>query len=196
MDQKKIGSFLKELRKEKGITQEQAAEELGVSGRTISRWETGSNMPDISLLSDIAGFYEVSIPEIIDGERKSEKMNEEVKEVAEKLTDYASEEKERILKNIRKLSIIGVCALIVFLILDETGLNGRYTALNYTAEYCRTLVYVITLITPFYATGLIGKIRRTSKTPPVPKPVLFVISAAAAFAAAVLIKMVLSGIFH
>lgn len=49
MDQKRIGSFLKELRKEKGITQEQVAEKLNVSARTVSRWETGRNMPDISL---------------------------------------------------------------------------------------------------------------------------------------------------
>ena len=41
MDQKKIGSFLKELRKQKGITQEEFAEKLNVSGRSISRWETG-----------------------------------------------------------------------------------------------------------------------------------------------------------
>lgn len=41
MDQKKIGCFLKELRKEKGITQEELAEKLNASGRTISRWETG-----------------------------------------------------------------------------------------------------------------------------------------------------------
>ena len=53
MNQKKIGSFLKELRKEKGITQEEFAENLNVSGRTVSRWETGVNMPDISLLVDI-----------------------------------------------------------------------------------------------------------------------------------------------
>ena len=50
MDQKKIGQFIKELRKEKGITQEKLAETFNVSVRTISRWETGSNMPDISLL--------------------------------------------------------------------------------------------------------------------------------------------------
>ena len=54
MDQKKIGVFLKELRKEKGITQEEFAENLNVSGRTVSRWETGTNMPDISVLVDIA----------------------------------------------------------------------------------------------------------------------------------------------
>lgn len=75
MDQIKIGAFLKELRKEKELTQEQLAEELSVSGRTISRWETGSNMPDISMLVVLADFYEVSIPEIIAGERKSENMN-------------------------------------------------------------------------------------------------------------------------
>ena len=61
MDQIKIGSFLKELRKEKDLTQETLAERLGVSNRTISRWETGSNMPDIGMLVELAEFYSVSI---------------------------------------------------------------------------------------------------------------------------------------
>ena len=47
MDQIKIGKYLQELRKEKGLTQEQLAEHVGVARRTISRWETGSNMPDL-----------------------------------------------------------------------------------------------------------------------------------------------------
>lgn len=106
MNQKKIGNFLKELRKEKGITQEEFAENLNVSGRTVSRWETGTNMPDISLLVEISEFFDVSIPEIINGERKSEIMNEEVKEVADKLSDYANAEKETIIKNIRSYSIM------------------------------------------------------------------------------------------
>ena len=59
MNQKKIGSFLKELRKEMGITQEEFAEKLDVSSRTISRWETGANMPDISLLVNIAEIFNV-----------------------------------------------------------------------------------------------------------------------------------------
>ena len=62
MDQKQIGSFLKELRKERKLTQEQLAEKLNVSGRTVSRWETGNNMPDISLLLEISELYDVSIP--------------------------------------------------------------------------------------------------------------------------------------
>ena len=62
MDQVKIGKFLKELRKEKGLTQEQLAEKLNVSNRSISRYETGNNMPDISLLIEIEDIFEVSIP--------------------------------------------------------------------------------------------------------------------------------------
>ena len=67
MNQQKIGSFIRELRKEQGITQEQLAEQFNVSARTISRWETGHNMPDISLLVEISEFFDVSIPEIING---------------------------------------------------------------------------------------------------------------------------------
>ena len=87
MDQIKIGAFMKELRKGKGLTQEQVAEQLNVSSRTVSRWETGTNMPDISLLLEIAGLYGISIPELINVERKSEKMNEDVKEIVDKMSD-------------------------------------------------------------------------------------------------------------
>ena len=82
MDQIKIGIFLKELRKEKKLTQEQLAEKLNVSGRTVSRWETGSNMPDIGMLVEMADFFDVSIPEIVSGERKSENMNQETRDTA------------------------------------------------------------------------------------------------------------------
>lgn len=92
MDQKKIGLFLKELRKEKNITQEALAEKLAVSNRTVSRWETGSNMPDISLLVELSEFYHVSIPEIVDGERRSEKMNQETREAVVKMAEYSKNE--------------------------------------------------------------------------------------------------------
>ena len=107
MEQQKIGSFLKELRKEQNLTQEQFAEQLGVSGRSVSRWETGINMPAISLLVEIAEFYDISISEIIDGERESEKMNEEVKETALKLSDYTETINKTIRKRLFFLTIIG-----------------------------------------------------------------------------------------
>ena len=61
MDQKKIGSFLKELRKEKGLTQEQLAELMYVSDRTVSRWETGSNLPSLDILIRISDYYNVEL---------------------------------------------------------------------------------------------------------------------------------------
>ena len=59
MNQIKIGEFLKELRKEKGLTQEQLAEQFNVSRRSVSRWETGNNMPDLSMLITLAEYYEI-----------------------------------------------------------------------------------------------------------------------------------------
>ena len=103
MDQIKIGVFLKELRKEKGLTQEQLAEVLNVSSRTVSRWETGSNMPDISILVEIAGFYDVSIPEIVQGERKSEIMDKETRETAVALAKYSQNEVK-----IGKQKVVGI----------------------------------------------------------------------------------------
>ncbi len=117
MDQKKTGDFLKELRKEQSFTQEQVAEKLGVSSRTISRWETGTYMPDISMLVDIAEMYDVDVREIIDGERKQENMNIEVKETAIKMADYSVMEKKNLLKWIRLMSIsimiVSVCLIIL-----------------------------------------------------------------------------------
>lgn len=92
MNQKKVGQFLKKLRKERNLTQEALAETLNVSGRTVSRWETGTNMPDISLLVELSEFYQVSIPEIIDGERKRENMDQETKNTAIKMAEYSKNE--------------------------------------------------------------------------------------------------------
>ena len=81
MDLQKIGTFMKDLRKEKGFTQEQLAESLNVSRRTVSRWETGMNMPDLDLLMELSDLYEVDLREMLNGERKSEnKMNTEMQE--------------------------------------------------------------------------------------------------------------------
>lgn len=92
MDQIKIGAFLKALRKTKELTQEQLAEKLNVSNRTVSRWETGSSMPDIGMLVALAEFYDVSIPEIIYAERKSENMNQETRETAAVMAEYSRNE--------------------------------------------------------------------------------------------------------
>ena len=85
-----IGSYENDKSRPRGMERyKKLAEALNVSSRTVSRWETGSNMPDISLLVELAEFYQVSIPEIIDGERKSEKVEQETKDTAIKMAEYS-----------------------------------------------------------------------------------------------------------
>lgn len=117
MDMQKIGSFLKQLRKDRGLTQEQLAEVLGVAGRTVSRWETGSNMPDLSILIQIAEYYDVEVKEILDGERKSEMMNREMKETLTKVADYNKLEKEMVTRagNTAFAVMYLVCALAIMI---------------------------------------------------------------------------------
>ncbi|MBK5261353.1 MAG: helix-turn-helix transcriptional regulator [Peptostreptococcaceae bacterium] len=69
MDQEKIGLFLSTVRKEKGFTQEQLAEKLGVSQRSVSRWETGKSMPDYSLLPIICEVVEINVAELLNAKR-------------------------------------------------------------------------------------------------------------------------------
>lgn len=116
MNQIKIGEFLKELRKEKGLTQEQLAEQWNVSRRSVSRWETGSNMPDLDTLIEMSDYYEIDLRELLEGERKSEKMNEELKEAVLKVAEYSSNEKEVKRKKVNKCFIIGgICFLLIIL---------------------------------------------------------------------------------
>lgn len=80
MDTKMIGSFLKELRKENNMTQEQLGERIGVTNKTVSRWETGNYMPPVESLILLSDIYGISINEILAGKRVE---MDELKEVAD-----------------------------------------------------------------------------------------------------------------
>ena len=123
MDQKKIGAFLKELRKEKALTQEQLAETVQVSNRTVSRWETGNNMPDLDIFIELSDFYEVDLREILDGERKGEKMNREIEETVLKAVDYTNTETQRYTRRVHLLLITGALFWLVSSLIHHTALN-------------------------------------------------------------------------
>ena len=65
MNTAKTGSFISQLRKEKGLTQDQIAEVLGASPQTISRWETGTSCPDITMLPAIASYFDITTDELL-----------------------------------------------------------------------------------------------------------------------------------
>ena len=132
MDQRKIGEFLKRLRNEKELTQEQLAEKLGVSNKTVSRWETGNNLPDIGMLIQLSEFYDIDIREIIDGGRKSEIMNAEMKDTLEKVAEYSEYEKEIIITRMKRNSIIVLISLIfVYVIAISSDLPNIFVLVQF-----------------------------------------------------------------
>lgn len=75
MNQSKIGKFIGEIRKEKNMKQSELAERLGVTNKTVSRWETGKYMPDLSLFTEISKILDVTINELLQGERLIKQKN-------------------------------------------------------------------------------------------------------------------------
>lgn len=116
MEQQKIGSFLKELRQEKQMTQEQLAEQMGVSRRTVSRWETGNNLPDLSMLVELADYYDVDLNEIFCGERRSEAMDAELKDTLLQASEYSEGIRKKIVKRMHLLFIGGCIAFLFYFV--------------------------------------------------------------------------------
>ena len=77
MDQEKIGKFIANCRKEKNITQQELAEKLGVSDRTIGNWENGRNMPDLSLFKPLCQELDITLNDLMSGEKVKEKEYQE-----------------------------------------------------------------------------------------------------------------------
>ena len=75
MDLEKIGKFISKCRKNKNITQQELAEKLSVSDRTIGNWENGRNMPDLSLFKPLCEILDISINELLSGEKINNKIN-------------------------------------------------------------------------------------------------------------------------
>ena len=161
MDQRKTGNFLKDLRKNKGLTQDQLAEQFNVSSRTVSRWETGSNMPDLSILIEIADFYDVDIREIIDGERKSENMDNETKNTLKKVAEYSDAEKKILKKRLISMTLGTMILLLFALALEATngfGFIPERPCQN-MSDFATGLAFGGLLMNLLYLNGSLEKIR-------------------------------------
>lgn len=125
MDPIRIGAFLKELRKERNMTQEAIAGKFGVTQRSVSRWENGTTMPDISVLIELADFYDIDIRELLRGERKSENMDTDLKETLEMVAEYTEADKAKILKKVyicgQGMLITSVASFIMYFVTMYVG---------------------------------------------------------------------------
>ena len=114
MNQEKTGRFIAALRKEKKMTQEQLAEKLGVSNRSVSRWENGNTMPELSLLQALSENLGVTVLELLNGERLEKAVTE--KKNIDLIIEFSRQENERKAKRLNRHFFAGlVCLLLVIL---------------------------------------------------------------------------------
>ena len=158
MDQVKIGGFLRKLRGEKGLTQEQLAEQLAVSNRSVSRWENGVNMPDFDLLMQIARYYDVSVGEILDGERSGKTIDSKAEDTLQKVADYGNQDKLNYTKRIRFMYIAALAALTVCFLIDLLELRDTWIY-AYIADFMLGLVFGMTLVGLLYTTRFMARCR-------------------------------------
>lgn len=158
MDMKKTGAFLKELRKEKNITQEQLAEKLFVSGRTVSRWETGSNLPDLDILIELADLFEVDIRELIDGERKI-KGDKAAADTLKKVAEYAETEKKMLGRRMFRMTGVSMVFLLIYVLLTYTGVVQAQEYLQMISDFFLGFVLAALVLNMLYVSGILDKIR-------------------------------------
>jgi len=118
MNQEKIGKFILECRKRKKLTQSELAEKLGVTDKSISNWENGRNMPDLSLFKPLCEILDISINDLISGEKVSkDKYQEKLEENIISTIDYTNK------KVSEKNNLIGIILITFGILLAITAMT-------------------------------------------------------------------------
>ena len=120
MNNKKTGKLIKELRTEKGMTQKELAEKIQVSNAAVSKWENGHGFPDISLLEPLSETLNISIAELINGERSFTPQKEEETTLIKDIIQLSESERKRRVAN--SSLITGIFSILI-LILGCSGIQ-------------------------------------------------------------------------
>lgn len=156
MDNEKFGKFIKELRKEKGMTQKELAEKINLTDKAISKWERGLGFPDITLLNSLADVFGVSVSEILNGE-KGKNENIDLEKAIKEATEAITKKKKKREKNIKKAKkIIGIISVIMFILSLLLQLGYIFILKEHDYEYViDSLMYIVNEIIIISATLLI-----------------------------------------
>ena len=116
-------------------------------------------MPDLDVLIEMADFYDVDIRELIDGERKSEKMDQETKDTLKKVADYAENEKKMLAKRMCDMTAAALVLFAAFLVLRYTGLADSAKPYRNLSEFALGLTMASMVLNILYFAGIMDKIR-------------------------------------
>ena len=147
MNNEKIGLFISNLRKEKNMTQKDLGDVLGVTDRAVSKWERGICMPDVSLLSDISNTLDISIVELLNGEKTNKKIsNEEILNTISYTKDNVKNKFMKVIDYVNGSIVIFICILLVVLnirndyYIGKTYYSNNIRSTNVYTDYNMTLV--------------------------------------------------------
>ncbi|MBR5228104.1 MAG: helix-turn-helix transcriptional regulator [Clostridia bacterium] len=116
MNQEKIGKFIAQLRKEENMTQVELANRLGITDRAVSKWENGRGLPDLSLIKPLCQILNISINELLSGEKLEKNMqHEEYEKNISKTIDYTNNKIKRT-KTIFKITLLSIFLLLLLII--------------------------------------------------------------------------------
>ncbi len=148
MDTIKIGRFIKSLRKENSLTQREVAERLNVSEKTVSKWETGNGMPEVSIMLPLCKLFGISINELLSGERLDEKRYvEKAEENMAMLVDRTTPRKKIVISTISCiLVILSSLALILISALFITQIWLKFVVIGIALTVVIADIAVILLV--------------------------------------------------
>lgn len=113
MDQKAIGKYIVELRHKKNMTQEELAESLGVTNKSVSRWENGQSLPDISILLELSEILNTTLLELIKGRNLNKEELLKQKELIENIIEYDNNTLENYIKKYELRLGIGIFIIAI-----------------------------------------------------------------------------------
>lgn len=125
MTNERIGSFIAAMRKEKNLTQEQLAERLGVSNRSVSRWENGKTLPDLNLMTDLCRVLDLNMTELLRGEKSAPDM--EIKEAVTVVISMAQREQRQKAKSVNACLITGLLLLAAVVFYEWFWVSGFHS---------------------------------------------------------------------
>lgn len=111
MDQNKIGKFISTTRKEQNLTQRKLADELGISDKTVSKWECGKGLPEVSLMLPLCEALKINVNELLSGEKLSDKNYN--KKAEENMMSLLKEKEENKKKIIISMAIVVLCMSVM-----------------------------------------------------------------------------------
>ena len=134
MDMQKIGAFLAELRKEKNLTQDELGEQIGVTNKTVSRWENGNYLPPVEMLQILSKCCNVCIDEILKGERINDS---DYKNISEENVKSALNRSNAVIRKHKKIMnwIIAVVVALLYILISLISQKWQYTWIIWVV-YC------------------------------------------------------------